>query len=254
MTDKLPVALTIAGSDSGGGAGIQADLRAFTKLHTFGTTAITCITAQNPDEVRDVQPIEPALISTQIKTICDFFPVKAAKTGMLFSEEIINSVAETLETVEIKNLVVDPVMVATSGVKLLQEDAIDALCSKIIPKAMIITPNVPELEILSGRKINSIDDMKAAAELAGSKYNVAVAAKGGHLNHDDETCLIDILFDNGKFTEFLGPRLKVNSTHGTGCSFAAAMAACLAQGHSLEEAMPIAKDYVADYIRLQDDQ
>ncbi len=252
----LATVLSIAGSDSGGGAGIQADLRAFTSLGTFGTTAVTCITAQNPAEVLGVEPIIPEMVVLQIKAVCKHFLVAAAKTGMLYSADIIEAVAGAIEENHIKNLVVDPVMVATSGVRLLQEDAIEALCSSLLPMAKVITPNVPELEILCGHEVKTLDDMKNAAVEVGLKYDVAVAAKGGHLldyglqTTDRSSVIVDVLYVGGEISEFSGERVEVESTHGTGCSFAAALAASIAQGKPLKEALPIAKDYVRQYISI----
>ncbi len=243
----MPVALTIAGSDSGGGAGIQADLKTLTALGVWGTCAITCVTAQNLDEVAGIQPIYPEMVSLQIKMVCDGFDATTAKTGMLFSCEIIEAVARAIEDHSISTLVVDPVMVATSGAQLLKEDAIEALCKFIIPKATVITPNVPELEILAKQEIKSVEDLKAAAKDVGDKYNVACVAKGGHLENDKE--IIDILYHDGKTTEFSALRVESKNTHGTGCRFSAALTALLTLQKSLPEAVKGAKEFVAQDLK-----
>lgn len=250
--------LTIAGSDSGGGAGIQADLKAFNELKVFGATAITCITAQNPDGVLDVQAVDPRMVELQVQAVCDYFPVAAVKTGMLYSVPVVLAVVKSIEKAGIPNLVVDPVMVATSGARLLSEDAVEVLCAKLLPMARVITPNVPELEILSNSKVRTLDDMRAAAQKVGEKYKVAVAAKGGHLDEDSGLgreiggqgggCIVDVLWMDGELIEFSGVRVDVDSTHGTGCSFSAALAASLAYGRTLQESVQIAKGYVARYI------
>lgn len=264
--NQLTTVLSIAGSDSGGGAGIQADLKTFTALGTFGTTAITCLTAQNPAEVRGVLPVDPEMVALQVKTVCDGFEVKAAKTGMLYSAGIIEAVARSVEENKIPNLVVDPVIVATSGARLLQEEAVEALSNRLIPMARVITPNVPELEILWGGDIISVDDLKTAAAEVGGKYGVAVVAKGGHLEAEggrrkDEgeisnieyrtfnVEVIDVLCDKGKVTEFRGERVEVENTHGTGCMFSAALAACLGKGKPLKESVESAKDFVANQLK-----
>ena len=162
--DETPAVLTIAGSDSGGGAGLQADLKVFHALGCFGTTAITCVTAQNPDEVRGVEPVSPAMVAEQVRTVCAGFPIRVAKTGMLYSAEIIEAVADVVDECEIPLLVVDPVMVSTSGARLLREDAIAALLRRLIPKARVITPNLPEAEVLVGHTLESLDALQAAAE------------------------------------------------------------------------------------------
>jgi len=187
MNEKtnLPAVLTIAGSDSGGGAGLQADLKVFQALGCFGTTAITCITAQNPDEVRGVEAVSAAMVSEQVRTVCDGFPIAAAKTGMLYSAEIIEAVAGIVEKCGIKNLVVDPVMISTSEVRLLKVDAVEALQNLLIPKARVITPNLPEAEVLVGHSIESLEDLKLAAGEIGEKFGVACALKGGHLGEGE---------------------------------------------------------------------
>lgn len=238
---SIPTVLTIAGSDSGGGAGIQADLKTFTALGVFGTTAITCITAQNPDEVRGVLSIDPAMVALQIKTVCEGFPVAAVKTGMLYASAIIETVVRSVLENRISTLVVDPVMVATSGARLLAEDAVEAMCSHLFPLATVITPNVPELEVLCGCRIVSIDDLRSAAMEAGKKYNVACAAKGGHLEGAE---VVDVLYADGDTTVFSSERIHVRETHGTGCTFSAALTAGLAKGKSLKDSVEVARNFV----------
>jgi hydroxymethylpyrimidine/phosphomethylpyrimidine kinase len=179
--NQIPAVLTIAGSDSGGGAGLQADLKVFNALGCFGTTAVTCLTAQNPDEVRGVEAVSPEMVTQQVKAVCDSFPVVAVKTGMLFSAEIIAAVADVIKSCAIKNVVVDPVMVSTSAKRLLQEDAVEVLQRELLPIAGVITPNLPEAEVLCGHSIVSEDDLKTAAEEISLKFGAACALKGGHL-------------------------------------------------------------------------
>ncbi|MBU0714183.1 MAG: bifunctional hydroxymethylpyrimidine kinase/phosphomethylpyrimidine kinase [Verrucomicrobia bacterium] len=237
---KLPVVMTIAGSDSGGGAGIQADLKAFTALGTFGTSAITCLTAQNPSEVRGILAVTPAMVTLQVETICAFFRVAAAKTGMLYSAAIIEAVAMTIKRRRIPWLVVDPVMIATSGARLLRRDAVSALCNLLLPLADVITPNLPEAEALYGQTIGTRRDMESAAREIGARYRVACVVKGGHLPGQTVT---DVLYHSGHIYFFRSARLRV-STHGTGCMFSAALTALLARGYSLPEAVRDAKRYV----------
>lgn len=232
--DSLPVALAIAGSDSGGGAGIQADLKTFTALGVFGTTAVTCVTAQNPSDVRGVAKIPPRMVALQIKMICDAFPVAAAKTGMLYSADIVKSVAASVRKHRIRPLVVDPVMIATSGAQLLREDAIAALCADLLPLATLITPNILEAEVLADLEINSILDMQIAAEGIGRRWKTAVVVKGGHMKG---RTVVNTLYDRGTMNAFEYPRIKTVSTHGTGCTFSSAIAALLARGYGLSSAV-----------------
>lgn len=245
-TASLPVVLTIAGSDSGGGAGIQADLKTFTALGVFGTSAITCITAQNPDAVTGIEAVSTRLVARQITAVTTGFPVAAIKTGMLYSADIIKAVARSLKGLAGIPLVIDPVMVATSGARLLREDAIDSLCRRLLPMATVITPNLHEIEILSNRTVRSLDDLKAAAAAVSKRFGVACAAKGGHLSGSD---VVDVLAVGTRVTLFSGPRIRVGQTHGTGCTFSAALAAGLARGMTLKAAMGEAKGYVAGALR-----
>ena len=232
--DHLPVAMTIAGSDSGGGAGIQADLKTFTALGTFGTTAITCVTAQNPTGVKAIAAVPSRIVALQIRMIREAFPVAAAKTGMLYSADIIKAVARAVKRLRIGPLVVDPVMIATSGAPLLRNGAIGALCGDLLPLATVITPNIPEAELLDDCDINSLFDMQLAAEGIGRHWNTAVVVKGGHMTGK---VLANVLYDHGAMHVFEYPRVKTTSTHGTGCTFSAAIAALLARGYNLPKAV-----------------
>ncbi len=235
------VALTIAGSDSGGGAGIQADLKTFESLGVFGATAITCVTAQNPTGVFSVAAISPEEVAQQIKAVGDAFPLAAAKTGMLYSAEIIHAVANADVRQGIPILIVDPVMVAASGARLLKEDAIDALCAELLPQARLVTPNLQEAEILWGHAIRSLEELKEAAYAIGDRFDTACVLKGGHLPGDE---VVDFLYDEGEEYLFTAPRVRGAENHGAGCSFSAAITALLARGELLNEAVGKAKLYV----------
>jgi hydroxymethylpyrimidine/phosphomethylpyrimidine kinase len=252
-TGRFPVVMTIAGSDSGGGAGIQADLRTFAELNVFGTSAITCITAQNPDGISGIQPVSPRMISLQIKSICEGFSVAAAKIGMLYSAPIIRAVANMIDEYRIAPLVIDPVMVATSGRRLLQNNAVGVLCEKLLPKATVITPNVNEAQLLWGHPILSLDDMHAAARALGERFGNACVIKGGHLGarrgqrsevRSQKAEVVDVLYWKNKTYELRGTRIRVTRTHGTGCVFSAALTAFLARGESLVSATEMAQEHV----------
>lgn len=236
------MALTIAGSDSGGGAGIQADLKTFTALDVFGTTALTCITAQNPQGVRAIEALSPELVVQQIRAVCEAFPVAAAKTGMLFSRAIIQAVAAADVQQHLPILVVDPVMVTAAGDRLLQPDAIEILCRELLPLARVVTPNVHEAEILCGHAVTSVDELRAAAREISERYAVACVLKGGHLAGPE---VVDVLCDEGQEHVFRGPRLALAESHGCGCTFSAALTAYLAHGLLLDRAVALAKDFVA---------
>lgn len=244
----LPIALTIAGSDSGGGAGIQADLKTFTALGCHGTTAITCITAQNPKAVTGIQPIRPDLVRKQIEAVFAELPPRAVKTGMLFSSEIINAVAEFFASGKRPPLVVDPVMVATSGAVLLKPSAIRALKERLLPRATLVTPNLDETRLLLGRKLRTLEDLLDAAEELHAKFGCAALVKGGHLKLGAEA--VDVLFDGKRFTVLKARRVAGVSTHGTGCTYSAAIAAYLAQGRKLSPAVVAAKQFITQAIRL----
>jgi hydroxymethylpyrimidine kinase/phosphomethylpyrimidine kinase len=223
---KLPVALTIAGSDSGGGAGIQADLKTFAALGVHGTSAITAITAQNTVDVSEILELPTQLIRAQIDAVVSDLDVRAAKTGMLSSAEIIEAVADAISDHGITQLVVDPVMVAKGGAKLLRDDAVDALRRKLLPLAAIITPNLPEAEVLLNRSITTLDERRAAARDLRALGPRAVIVKGGHAGGD----ATDVYFDGQEMTELTSRRIDTPNTHGSGCAFSAAIAAGLARG------------------------
>ncbi len=229
-----PVALTIAGSDSGGGAGIQADLKTFHAFGVFGTSAITAITAQNTIGVDAVETVSPALIRAQIDAVArDLFPV-AVKTGMLATAAGIEAVAESIRAAALDRIVVDPVMVATSGACLLELDAVNALTERMLPLAALVTPNLPEAEILAGGTIENEADMARAAREIVDLGAGAALIKGGHGEGEE---VVDVLWDGSDQRVWRGPRLATTSTHGTGCTLSAAIAAGLALGAPLSEAV-----------------
>lgn len=238
----MPAVLSIAGSDSGGGAGVQADLKTFAALGVFGTTAITCVTAQNPDGVDGIAAIEPALVRMQIRSVCRGFPVAALKTGMLYSAPIIQIVAQEVRRAGIRNVVVDPVMIATSGARLLQIEAMTALQSRLLPLATVVTPNLLEAEVLAGGTIRSLAELKEAARAIATRYRIACVVKGGHLPGN---CVIDVLCTGQVVRSFRVARQPARETHGTGCTFSAALAAFLAHGQSLAAAVANAQRFVA---------
>ena len=232
--------LTIAGSDSSGGAGIQADLKTFSAHGVFGMSVITAVTAQNTQGVFAVQDILPEIIEKQIQVIFDDIPVDGIKIGMVSQTDTIKIIAETLSKYPIKNLVVDPVMISKSGYDLLKPEAKEALIKYLLPMATVVTPNLPEAEVITGIEINTIDDMKKAAELIyrnGPKY---VLVKGGHLEGD----AIDILYDGSVFTHFNFPRINSKNTHGTGCTLSSAIASNLGKGMDIVKAIDEAKKYI----------
>ena len=245
MPKKIPVALTIAGSDSGGGAGIQTDLKTFAAYSVFGTSTITCVTAQNPDGVSGVEAISPEMVKQQIKAVAGGFPIAATKTGMLYSAEIVSVVAQSVKKYSLGKLVVDPVMIATSGGKLLCDDAVAALCSELLALADVVTPNLPEAEVLCGHEICTKDDLIASAKEIGEKFGVACIAKGGHLDIGSDE-VFDVLYVDGESTVIASPLINAKETHGTGCTFAAAVAAQLALGNELSIAFENAKSFVAN--------
>jgi hydroxymethylpyrimidine/phosphomethylpyrimidine kinase len=243
---KLPVALTIAGSDSGGGAGIQADLKTFAALGVHGTSAITAITAQNTVDVFDVLELPPKLVRAQIDAVVSDIGVDAAKTGMLSSAPIIDAVATAVRELSISKLVVDPVMVAKSGARLLREDAIDALRRQLVPLAAVLTPNIPEAEVLLGRSIASLDERRAAALDLVAMGARAVVVKGGHAEGD----AVDIYWDGSELVELSAVRVDTANTHGSGCAFSAAIAAGLARGLEPLAAVQAAKRFITDAIEF----
>jgi hydroxymethylpyrimidine/phosphomethylpyrimidine kinase len=237
----IPVALTIAGSDSSAGAGIQADLKTFSALGVYGLTAVTCVVAETPGHVSKIEPISAELVRDQIEVLLRNFPVAAIKTGLLFSASIINEIASALRERRSTPLVIDPVMVATSGDALLQEDAIQTYERELFPLAALLTPNLGEAGRLVGKSITDLAAMREAGETLEKKYGVPVLLKGGHLTGDDA---IDLLFQKGNVIEFSAPFSRGIATHGTGCTYSAAITAGLAGGLSLEEAIRRAKKFV----------
>lgn len=238
----MKTAVTIAGSDSSGGAGIQADIKTMTMNNVFAMSAITALTAQNTQGVKEILESGPEFLKSQLDCIFeDIFP-DAVKIGMVSSSELIEVIAERLVHYDAKNIVVDPVMVATSGSNLMKTDAVEKLANLLFPIATVITPNIPEGEVLSEIKIESEKDMLKAAKKIGDKYNVAVLLKGGHSINDAN----DLLYEDGEFTWFKGSRIENPNTHGTGCTLSSAIASNLAKGFDLKESIRRGKDYISD--------
>lgn len=244
-------ALTIAGSDSGGGAGIQADLKTFAALGVFGMSALTAITAQNTVGVQGVYELPADFVGLQIDAVLTDIGADAVKTGMLSNSEIIEVIAAKMEEYQVDNLVVDPVMVAKSGDPLLRPEAQKALVVHLIPLARVLTPNLHEARVLAGMEIESLGAMREAARAVHRMGARNVVVKGGHLPGSDES--IDVLYDGEGFTEFAAPRIGTRNTHGTGCTFASAIAAELAKGRSVEEAVGAAKAYLTTALRASVD-
>lgn len=233
-------AMTIAGSDSGGGAGIQADLKTFAALGVYGTSVITAVTAQNTVEVAAIAEVPEEVVIAQIDTVAQDIGAHAVKTGMLSSASIIQNVADRLEAWGIPHLVVDPVMVSKGGVALLQPDAVDALKADLLPFADIVTPNIPEAEVLAGRQIASPAHAREAAKAIAALGPKTVIIKGGHLPGTP----VDLVYHDGEFTPIEGVRIDTPNTHGTGCTFSAAITAFLARGIDTMEAIRLAKSYI----------
>ena len=239
----LPIALTIAGSDSGGGAGLQADLKTFAALGVHGTSVITCLTAQNPRRVLGVEACSPEILQRQMEAIFSELPPAAIKTGMLYSAQNIRIVATFLKnTAGGIPLVVDPVMVSTSGTRLLAPDAMVQLQRRLLPLAALITPNLDEAAILVEGKITTLEMMCAAARTIHARHGCAVLLKGGHLK--DSTEAIDVFFDGHTELRLAAPFVRKIATHGTGCTYSAAICAALAQGKSLPQAARLAKNFI----------
>jgi hydroxymethylpyrimidine/phosphomethylpyrimidine kinase len=236
--------LTVAGSDSGGGAGIQADIKTMCALGCFAMSAVTAITAQNTVKVEEVLEISPAMIQAQIRVVYEDIKVDAVKIGMVSSKENICAIAQSLKTYKAQNIVLDPVMVSKSGYTLLRKDAQNALRS-LIAIADLITPNIPEAEILSGISIKNIDDVKKAAGIISDWGVKNVLIKGGHAAGK---YAVDVLFSGSEFTKFSSPKLQVEGIHGSGCTLSSAIACFLAQGHGMTEAVEEAKKYISQGI------
>ena len=237
---RVPKALTIAGSDSGGGAGIQADLKTFAALGVYGMSVVTALTAQNTREVLAVVEPPPEMVRAQIDAVMSDIDADAVKTGMLSSAEIVAEVAAGIERYDMQNVVVDPVMVAKSGDRLLREDAVDAVIEHLLPITFIVTPNIPEAEVLAGRTIRTDADMIEAARAIHARGARIVVVKGGHREGD----AVDIVFDGANVERLSSPRVETRNTHGTGCTFSAAIAARLAAGREALDAISDAKTYL----------
>jgi hydroxymethylpyrimidine/phosphomethylpyrimidine kinase len=237
--------LTIAGSDSGGGAGIQADLKTITVLGGFGMSVITALTAQNTLGVHGILDVPPAFVAAQFDAVATDIGIDAAKTGMLATSEVLRVVAGKIRQYGIETLVVDPVMVAKGGMSLIREDAKKTMITELIPLAFVLTPNIPEAEVLSGIGIATLADMKEAARIIrnlGARY---VVVKGGHLAGDP----MDLLYDGREFRTFSAPRIATADTHGTGCTYSAAIATCLGRGMDVVGAIAEAKRYITEAVR-----
>ncbi len=240
---KYTRTLTIAGSDSGGGAGIQADIKTFSACGCYGMSAVTAITAQNTCSVRDIHPVPTAYIAAQIRAILDDIGTDAIKIGMLHSTEVIITVAELLRDYGCDNIILDPVMVATSGDRLIEDSAVATMQEELFPLATMITPNIPEAEILTKQKIDDVDDMERAARLLCESFSLSVLLKGGHLEGDRVT---DVLChkNSSQAHYFQSNRIATANTHGTGCTLSSAIAAFIAHGYSQQEAVTSARNYL----------
>ncbi|MCI7275832.1 MAG: bifunctional hydroxymethylpyrimidine kinase/phosphomethylpyrimidine kinase [Cuneatibacter sp.] len=237
----MKTALTIAGSDSSGGAGIQADIKTMTMNGVYAMSAITALTAQNTTGVTGIFNVSPEFLGEQLDSVfTDIFP-DAVKIGMVSSSDLIETIAAKLTQYEARNIVVDPVMVATSGAKLISDDAIATLREKLFPLAAVLTPNIPEAEVLSGMEIHSAEDMITAAKKISETWNCAVLCKGGHNLNDAN----DLLYRNGSYAWFNGRRIDNPNTHGTGCTLSSAIASNLAKGFDLDTSVRRAKDYIS---------
>ena len=238
---KIKTALTIAGSDSSGGAGIQADLKTMLANGVYGMSAITALTAQNTTGVEAISEVTPQFLRQQIDAVfSDIFP-DAVKTGMVANEKLIETIAERLSFYNAKNIVIDPVMIATSGTRLISENAVNTLCEKLLPIATLVTPNIPEAQVLSGMRIEQKSDMEKAADYINKIYGCAVLLKGGHSINDAN----DLLYEDGTITWLQGERIDNKNTHGTGCTLSSAIASNLAKGYNLKQSVQLAKEYIS---------
>jgi len=240
-TTKVIPVMTIAGSDCSGGAGLQADLKTFQHFRLHGLTAVTCIVSETANTVRRVDPVDPTMMADQILLMLEAFPLTIVKTGMLGSAEHVRRVAEIFRKRPDIRLVVDPVMVASTGDSLLEPDAVETYRSELLPLAHVITPNLPEAETLLGESITTLSEMEAAAMILSGTFGCSVLLKGGHLDLPECT---DLLWENGTIHRFSSPRLDVKASHGTGCTLAAAVASGLALGKNLTESVSMAKEYL----------
>ena len=238
---KMKTALTIAGSDCSGGAGIQADLKTMTMNGVYAMSAITALTAQNTTGVRAIQESTPNFLKQQLDAVFEDIYPDAVKIGMVASSELIRVIADRLRYYNAKNVVIDPVMVATSGSALMKNDAVQTLIEELLPVSTLVTPNIPEAQVLSGLTIESKEDMVTAAKQIGDGYHCAVLLKGGHSVNDAN----DLLYANGELVWFEGKRINNPNTHGTGCTLSSAITSNLAKGFSLAESVQRAKDYIS---------
>ncbi len=239
---KKKTALTIAGSDCSAGAGIQADLKTMTMNGVYAMSAVTALTAQNTTGVRSILESTPEFLRDQIDAVFEDIRPDAVKTGMVSSSELITVIADRLRFFEAENIVVDPVMVATSGSELLENGAVSTLTKELLPLATLVTPNIPEAEVLSKLTVHTKEDMERASKLIGDTYGCAVLLKGGHSINDAN----DLLYANGRYKWFCGKRIDNPNTHGTGCTLSSAIASNLAKGYDLEASIQRAKDYISD--------
>lgn len=241
ISNTMPTCLTIAGSDSSGGAGIQADLKTMLANRVYAMSVIAALTAQNTTGVDAIYDVDASFVASQMDSVfTDIYPM-AVKIGMVSQKEVILAISEKLKQYHARNIVVDPVMVATSGAKLISDEAIDTLKENLFPLATVLTPNIPEAEVLSGLKINNEEEMLTAAKYIGGHYHCAVLLKGGHQINDAN----DLLYKEGNYQWFKGKRINNNNTHGTGCTLSSAIASYLARGENLENAVKKAKDYIS---------
>lgn len=248
MPNTPPCVVTIAGSDSSGGAGIQADIKTISATGSYAASIITALTAQNTQGVQAIYPLPDSFIEQQITSVFDDLEVRAVKLGMLLNQSIINIVFTMLQKYKLRYVVLDPVMISKSGHTLLEENTIQALTEKLFPLSTLITPNLPECEKLTGMSLNNDADMETAAKKLGDKYAINVLVKGGHLQ---SAVSADVLYAyaDKRFCWFKTPRIRTNNTHGTGCTLASAIASYLAQGSSLHEAIKHGKDYLTHAIK-----
>ncbi len=244
---KMKTALTIAGSDCSGGAGIQADLKTMTMNGVYAMSAITALTAQNTTGVTAIQESTPEFLKQQLDAVFEDIYPDAVKIGMVSSSDLICVIADRLKCHKAKNVVVDPVMVATSGCSLMKTDAVQTLTEKLLPIATLVTPNIPEAQVLSGKTIESKEDMLSAAKFIGDTYGCSVLLKGGHSINDAN----DLLYANGETVWFEGKRINNPNTHGTGCTLSSAIASNLAKGFTLAESVQRAKDYISEALSAQ---
>ena len=247
MKKRYNTVLTIAGSDSGGGAGIQADIKTISAMGCYAASAITAITVQNTLGVQAVHPVPLDILRGQIDAVLSDIGADAVKIGMLHSSEVVNLVAEMIEKYQIRNIVLDPVMVSTSGHRLIEEDAVEVIKTRLMPLARVITPNVPEAEILAGCKITGEDEFEAIARRLSDNGNVSVLMKAGHLSGDS---LVDYFYnaEDDTITRLQSKRVQTKNTHGTGCTLSSAFAASLAKGENLTDAAILAKRYIEQAI------